>query len=141
MSSSKDEKELNKGLAHENEAVRYWAANGISNLHSKPGSKLIKKLKLMLRDQNINVAIAAAAALLKYENEPKYLLAPIKNGFKSKNEWTRLQAALVADDYSFIADALENTIEKQKESDPNKYVVRVVNHALNSLNKTSFIVR
>ena len=92
-------------------------------------------------DMERAVAIAAAAALLKHENEPQDLLAPIKNGFKSKNEWTRLQAALVADDYSFIADALENTIEKQKESDPNKYVVRVVNHALNSLNKTSFIVR
>jgi len=141
MSSSNDEEELNKGLAHENEAVRYWAANGISNLHSKPDSKLIKKLKLMLRDQNINVAIAAAAALLKHENESQDLLAPIKNGFKSKNEWTRLQSALVVDDFSFVAAAMENTIQKQKESDPNKYVVRVVNHALNCLNKTSFNVK
>ena len=95
----------------------------------------------MLRDPNINVAIAAAAALLKHENESQDLLAPIKNGFRSKNEWTRLQSALVVDDFSFVAAALENTIQKQKESDPNKYVVRVVNHALNCLNKTSFNVK
>ena len=44
-------------------------------------------------------------------------------------------------DFSFVAAALENTIQKQKESDPNKYVVRVVNHALNCLNKTSFNVK
>ena len=95
----------------------------------------------MLRDENINVAIAAAAALLKHENKSEDLLTPLKVGFKSNNEWTRLQAALVADDFSYVAGAIEKIIQKKKESDPNKYVVRVVNHALNNLNKTNFTVK
>ena len=141
MSSTKDDKELIKGLAHKNEAVRYWAANGISNLNFNPDPKLIQKLKLMLQDQNINVAIAAAAALLKHENKSEDLLTPLKLGFKSNNEWTRLQAALVVDDFSYVAGAIEKIIQKKKESDPNKYVVRVVNHALNKLNKTNLAVK
>ena len=141
ISSTVDENILFKGLNHYNEAVRYWAAQGLYNLDKKIKEATIKLLNQKLNDSIINVGISAARALLKHDSYSKKLMKVLSSGLKAENEWTRLQTALVLDDFHYALKVLEKQSQNLIDSDTNKYVVRVLNHGLNELNGTSRKVR
>ena len=64
------------------------------------------------------------------------MIKVLSNGLKAENEWTRLQTALVLDDFQYALKVLEKQSQNLIDSDNNKYVVRVLNHGLNELNGT-----
>ena len=137
MSSSENEKILFEGLDHPNEAIRYWAGQGIYNLNKKIKTRTVNRLIEKLSDPMINVGISAARALLKHRHTNKSLIELLSKGLKAKNEWTRLQTSLVLDDFKEPLKILEKEVQNHIETDKNKYVVRVLNHGLNLLNGTS----
>ena len=141
-SSSNNEKFLQNGLNHPNEAIRYQAAIGLYNMKYKVSDQTISLLKkTLIEDQVINVSIAAGRALLKFGIKRKNILKKISEGLAADNEWTRLQSALIIDDFSFAVRNLEKKSKEMIKNDPNKYVVRVLNHALNIYNGTDNKVR
>ena len=141
ISSTANENILFKGLNHYNEAVRYWAGQGLYNLDKNIKKATIELLNKKLNDSVINVGISAARALLKHESYSKELIKVLSSGLKAENEWTRLQTALVLDDFHYALKVLEKQSQNLIDSDTNKYVVRVLNHGLNELNGTSRKVR
>lgn len=141
MSSTKDEQTLFNGLNHPNEAVRYWAGQGLYNLDKKIKKSTLERLKQKLDDSIINVRISVASALLKHQSGSKKIIKTLSMGLKAADEWTRLQTALVLDDFDMPLRALEKEAQHCIEKDYNKYVIRVLNHALNNLNGTSNRVR
>jgi len=141
ISSTANENILFKGLNHPNEAIRYWAGQGLYNLDKKIKKATIERLNQKLNDSVINVGISAARALLKHESHSKELMKVLSSGLKAENEWTRLQTALVLDDFQEALRDMESQAQKLIDKDPNKYVVRVLNHGLNNLNGTSNKVR
>ena len=116
-------------LGHENEAVRYWAAIGIGNYPQKERNDLISLLKVKLEDEVALVRIATARALSILGKEELGLPILTKE-LKNENEWTRLNAALVLDEIGEMSRPAVSALQSVME-DENKYVVRVVNHALN----------
>jgi uncharacterized sulfatase len=142
MSSSDEEKVLLNGLNNPNEAVRYRAAIGLYNMDRKISDATISLLQeKLIEDEIINVSIGAARALLKNGFQTDRLIAKLAEGLDANNEWTRLQSALVIDDFTFAVRNLENKSKEMIKNDTNKYVVRVLNHALNIYNGTDNKVR
>ncbi|MDA9597219.1 sulfatase [Flavobacteriaceae bacterium] len=141
ISSTSNEDILFKGLNHENEAVRYWAGQGFYNLEQKIRPSSILGLEKMLSDTVINVGISSARALLKHKQYSKKLELVLAQGLEDQNEWTRLQTALVLDDFKKPLEALEKEAKTLIKSDYNKYVARVLNRALNKRYGTSNKVR
>ena len=141
ISSTANENILFKGLNHYNEAVRYWAGQGLYNLDKNIKKTTIELLNQKLNDSVINVGISAARAFLKHESYSKELIKVLSSGLKAENEWTRLQTALVLDDFQYALKVLEKQSQNLIDSDTNKYVVRVLNHGLNELNGTLRKVR
>ena len=142
MSSSSEEKVLFDGLNNPNEAVRYRAAIGLYNIDGKISNKTISLLQEKLKeDEIINVSISAARALLRFGFESDDVIAKLSEGLDDENEWTRLQSALIIDDFTFAVRNLEKKSKGMIKNDPNKYVVRVLNHALNVFNGTENKVR
>ena len=78
---------------------------------------------------------------MKFGIKTKNILKKIAEGLAADNEWTRLQSALVTDDFNYAIQNLESESKNLVKNDPNKYVVRVLNHALNALNGTNNKVR
>ena len=56
---------------------------------------------------------------------------------ESEHQWGRLQAAIVLDEMGEQARPAEETLKKAMKSQPNKYITRVANRALNVMNGTS----
>jgi hypothetical protein len=142
ISSTDEETMLYDGLNHRNEAVRYWAALGIYNLDQELQSNTVTLLKDKLKNYEvINVSISAARALLKHGFLSENVINKLYEGLSAENEWTRLQSALVIDDFDYAVQKLEKESKNLIKTDPNKYVVRVLNHAVNVLNGTENKVR
>lgn len=129
--------ELTASLKHENEAVRYWAAIQLGNQIEQVQD--LSPLQSTLQDAVPAVRIAAARAICKTPNAPEGL-AILNKDLGHEDEWVRLAAAQVLDEMGETArpsiDALDSVME-----DPNKYVVRVANHALNLMLGTANVVR
>ena len=141
MSSSKDQRVLISGLDHQSEAVRFWAAQSLGNIKEKLSKNLLSKILFKINDENLNVSISISRILIRQNLNDEIIFKKLKMGLIDNNEWTRLQSALVIDEFKIAAKKLENYIEKSKANDKNKYVVRVVNRSLNKLNNTNFIVK
>lgn len=141
MSSTVDEDILFEGLNHKNEAVRYWAGQGFYNFDKKIRSVTIQRLEKKLSDPVINVGISSARALLKHKQYSEKLEQVLAQGLKDQNEWTRLQTALVLDDFKKPLEAMEKEAKALIKNDYNKYVARVLNRALNKRYGTSNKVR
>ena len=141
MSSTINEDILFEGLNHSNETVRYWAGQGLNNLNKKIKKSTIDRLNQKLNDTIINVRISAARGLLRHKSNSKKILNVLSEGLKAENEWTRLQTALVLDDFPNALKDLEKESKNLLSYEINKYVVRVINHGLNELNGTSIKVR
>ncbi len=127
-------------IGNENAAVRYWAAVTIGNRaeglkQPRDGSVKIKtELEHALNDSTPAVQIAVARALLRM-GESTIALPVLISSLEHHDEWVRLYAAQILDEAGEQGRSAIPFMHKAL-GDTNKYVVRVVNHALNALEET-----
>ncbi len=119
--------------------VRYWSAIGIGNL-GQDGRPAKIQIERALSDEAPCVRIAASRAMLKMGLEEK-ALAVLKNELKSEHEWARLRAAIVLSEAGEQARPLIPELTECLENQPNKYITRVANRALNVLLGTDHQVK
>ena len=120
-------------------AVRYWGATGIGNI----GKDAVEVESLMikaLKDDSASVRVAAARALCMMD-KPNEAIPVLIDTLSGPHEWARLQAAIVLDSIGEMARPAEDALKKALSKQPNKYITRVANHALNVMNGTSNTVR
>ena len=121
--------------------IRYWAMTGIGNIGKNAG-EVAKKISIdAMKDDSPSVRIAAARAVAKF-GEIDSALGLLKNELKSPHQWGRLATAIVIDEMGEDARPLVNDLKKVlKIRQPNKYIIRVANRALNDLLGTENQVR
>ena len=121
-------------LEHNDSVVRYWGATGLGNFAEDAaevsGSK--GKLKRRLEDDSPAVRIAAARALCRM-GETEFALDVLAGELSGDNEWARLEAAIVLDELDEVARPELEALQGALEDQPNKYIVRVANRAVNDL--------
>lgn len=130
--------ELRKALDHEDSVIRYWGATGLGNFadEAKSFQDATGALAKLLKDPSPTVRIAAGRALCRMgTTDPA--LSVVAEEMKGEGQWARLEASIVLDELDEVArpvlDALQEGLKKQ----PNKYIVRVSNKAVNDLLGTS----
>jgi len=130
--------DLIKGLNNGDSAVRYWGATGLGNLseHAKEEKGLKKQLKKTLTDSSPAVRIATARALCRMGWTAEGLPALSKE-LGGNNEWARLEAAIVLDELDEAARPELEALQVALTDQPNKYIIRVANKAVNDLLGTS----
>jgi uncharacterized sulfatase len=132
--------DLVRAMKDKDAAVRYWGAVGIGNI----GGFAIKQSGLMkraLKDESAVVRIAAGRALGRMGN-PEAALPVLVKELQDGEQWERLQAAIVLDEMEAKAlpavAAMHAALKPRTELYANgKYVVRVLNRALNQLEGTN----
>ena len=92
-----------------------------------------------LKDESPSVRIAAARALAKL-GESKLALPVLEAELQSDHQWGRLAAAIVLDEMDDQARPSIPALKKALVNQPNKYIVRVANRALNELLGTNHVV-
>ena len=131
---------LREGMRHKDAAIRYWAATGVGNIGDE--AKLaLADVQALARDESPAVRIAAARALAALGKITEAL--PILEAeLEGQLQWGRLQAAIVLDEMDEAArpalPAMQKALKNKKQ--PNKYIWRVVNRAVNELEGTSHTV-
>ena len=130
--------ELRQAIDDEDAAVRYWAATGIGNI-GKNAEGLVDELKEQIEDPAPVVRVAVARALCLI-GEPAAGLPVLADELESDQEWTRLHAAIALDELDDMARPVIGALRKGLKDQPNKYIVRVSNKALNDLEKTDNVV-
>lgn len=127
--------DLKTAMADEDSAVRYWAATGLGNL-AQAGETLdgdsLRLVKAGLSDPSPCVRVASARALC-HAGDPKAGLPLLEAEMKSKHEWLRLQAVIVLDELDEVARPALGTMKAALKNQPNKYIIRVANRAVNDL--------
>ena len=83
--------------------------------------------------------IAAARALAKL-GEAKLALSVLEAELQSEHQWGRLAAAIVLDEMDAQAKPAIPALKRALKNQPNKYIVRVANRALNELQGTKNVV-
>jgi len=134
--------ELRQALGNEDAAVRYWGATGLGNFAEEAKSRdgMEKALRSHLDDESPAVRIAAARALCRMGHLDRGL-EPLKAELAGDNEWARLEAAIVLDELDEDARPALEDLQAALEDQPNKYIVRVANKAVNDLLGTDNEVR
>ena len=121
-------------MSYEDAAVRYWGATGLGNFAEEAsefkGAK--EALRKALRDDAPAVRIAAGRALCRMGDDPKALRV-VADAMKGNNEWARLEAAIVLDELDESARPVLKDLQAGLVKQPNKYIVRVSNKAVNDL--------
>lgn len=117
-------------------AVRYWAAIGIGNLGMDANSHQNKLVDLLDDDSEV-VRIAAARALCRM-GQVDLALPTLVQELHGDKQWVRLNAAVALDEIDgeaeSVLDDLQQSLQPRAELlHRGKYVVRVVNRALNEL--------
>ncbi|MEW4489665.1 sulfatase-like hydrolase/transferase [Thalassoglobus sp. JC818] len=131
--------ELTAALDHEDSAVRYWAATGLGNI-GLPASDSKGALEAHLDDESPVVQIAVARALSRM-NSPEEALPVLTKQLADGEQWERLHAAIVLDEMDELARPAIDSMHAALKPRPDlyadgKYVVRVINRALNQLEGT-----
>ena len=126
--------ELLQAMRHPDAAVRYWGATGVGNI-GKPVAHAKPKMIEALKDSSPSVRIAAARALGKL-GFPGQALPTLEAELKSEHQWGRLAAAIVLDEMDEQARPAIPALKQALVKQPNKYIVRVANRALNELQGT-----
>lgn len=124
--------ELARALAAQDAAVRYWGATGLGNFAQQIKGKHVAALGQSLADSSPSVRIAAARALCRQGSLDRGLPV-LENELKSKHEWGRLAAAIALDELDEGARPSLPALQAALENQPNKYIVRVANKAVNDL--------
>lgn len=131
--------DLVKAMEDRDAAVRYWGAVGIGNI-GKPAVKAADRMEAALKDDSAAVRIAAARALGRL-GFPEKALSVLTRELDRGAQWERLQAAIVLDELGEqarpVVKAMHAALVPREELYANgKYVVRVINRALNQLEGT-----
>jgi len=128
-----------QSMQHPDAAVRYWAATGVGNIGPEAANARQSMIKA-LKDTSPSVRIAAARALAKL-GDVKSALPVLEAELQSEHQWGRLAAAIVLDEMDEQAKPAIPALKKALVNQPNKYIVRVANRALNELLGTDNVVR
>ena len=126
---------LLSGLTDSDASVRYWAATGIGNIgvdaeSAKPA------ITDALNDSSPSVRIAAARAIAKLGGSTE-AIEVLKSELDSEHEWGRLAAAIVLDEMDEEATPAIPMMKKALQGQPNKYIIRVMNRAVNEIEGTN----
>ena len=136
--------QLAQALKDQDAAVRYWAATGLGNI-GKPAADSASRLRGMLKTEPSSVVrTAAARALCRFgivDAALPILVQELHNG----EQWERLHAAIVLDQIDDQAKPVIREMHQalQPRTDlyaNGKYVIRVINRALNQLESTTRVV-
>lgn len=133
--------DLLAALAHGDAAIRYWGATGFGNFaeEAKHFAGAKEKLTAALGDASAAVRIAAGRALCRMgETEPA--LEVVADELSGDGEWARLEAAIVLDELDEVARPVLESLQAGLVDQPNKYIIRVANKAVNDLLGTSHAV-
>ncbi|GAB4145316.1 MAG: sulfatase-like hydrolase/transferase [Planctomycetaceae bacterium] len=131
--------QLEKALSSPEPVIRYWAAVRCRFVKPSVRNRVIPLLAKRLTDSSSSVRIAAAHTLCTFDRVDlglKVLVGALRHSRAS----VRILAANSLDE---LGERSRSAIPAMKTSldDTNKYVVRVVNHALNRLEGTERKVR
>ena len=121
-------------LHNEDASIRYWAATGIGNIGPAATSTLARVAE-RLNDPSPSVRIAVARAVAKL-GSPHDALPVLEAELQSDHQWGRLAAAIVLDEMDEEARPALPSLQQALLNQPNKYIVRVVNRAINELENT-----
>jgi uncharacterized sulfatase len=134
-----DPKVLAEALSDQDAGVRYWAATGLGNKRvTEP--KILEKLARLLEDNTEAVRVAAARALC-HAGKPEEALLVLSDVLGSGAQWARLQAVIVFDEIGDLAYPYIPQLQRCLSDQPNKYITRVANRALNDLLGTAYITK
>jgi len=124
--------ELAEALQHSDPVVRYWGAVGLGAL-GEDGVGTLPSLITMLDDASPSVRIAAAAAACAL-GETTNALRTLGDALQHEDESVRVLAANLIDTLDENARPLLPQCRAALD-DPNKYVVRVLEHTVDRLSK------
>jgi uncharacterized sulfatase len=127
--------DLIDGLSSGNASVRYWAATGIGNI-GRDAHKAKPAIAKAQSDSSTSVRIAAARAMARL-GDPESALGVLTEELKGEYEWGRLAAAIVLDEMDEQARPAMPALKAALKNQPNKYIVRVANRAINELAGTN----
>ena len=127
-----------QAMQHPDAAVRYWGATGVGNIGPQ-ATNAKRPMMDALKDKSPSVRIAAARALAKL-GESKLALSVLEAELQSEHQWGRLAAAIVLDEMDTHAKPAIPALKRALKNQPNKYIVRVANRALNELQGTKNVV-
>ena len=119
------------GLKSPQAAVRYWAATGLGNI-GPDASSALPRILAATQDPSPSVRIAAARAAGRM-GEVDRALEILENELSSEHQWGRLAAAIALDEMDDSARPAIDALKAALAEQPNKYIVRVANRALNEL--------
>jgi len=128
-----------QSMQHPDAAVRYWAATGVGNIGWEAANAR-QPMIMALKDKSPSVRIAAARALANL-GDIKSALPVLEAELQSEHQWGRLAAAIVLDEMDGQARPSIPALKKALVNQPNKYIVRVANRALNELLGANNVVR
>jgi len=131
--------QLVKAMQDEDAAVRYWGAIGVGNIGAD-AIPVQDKMTEALDDSSVSVRISVARALCRMD-KPEKALPVLAAELDGEHPWGRLQAAIVLDEIGEMARPVEDALQKALSGQPNKYITRVANRALNVMNDTNNVVR
>lgn len=89
-----------------------------------------------LTDSSASVRIAAARAAARL-GHPATAIEVLRRELASEHQWGRLAAAIVLDEMDESAKPAAEALQAALYDQPNKYIVRVANRALNELRGTN----
>jgi len=134
---------LIEAVEDKDSAVRYWGAVGIGNI-GKEAKSAASLMEAALKDPSSVIRIAAARALSRLGMSKK-ALPILSRELKDGEQWERLHAAIVLDEMEEKSrpalKAMHAALEPRNDLYADgKYVVRVINRALNQLEGTDRVV-
>lgn len=120
--------------------IRYWAAIGVGNTarneaagrRSEEKRAEVPALVALLDDPHACVRIAAARALCRF-GELSSGLEQLSKELSGDLQWARLEAAIVLDELDEAARPALPAMQQALTDQPNKYIIRVANKAVNDL--------
>ncbi|MEM7386077.1 MAG: sulfatase/phosphatase domain-containing protein, partial [Verrucomicrobiota bacterium] len=133
--------DLRRASGDTSPAVRYWAATGMGHYPDDLGAGDHQLLLFLVEDDDPAVRVAAARALASIVAFHPRALTLLEKELSSEEEWVRLQAAIVLDEMGERARPSLTALQRCLKGQPNKYITRVANHAVNALLGTNHRVR
>jgi uncharacterized sulfatase len=124
--------ELSQALLSEHAAIRYWAVVSLGRMQPMQDAALAL-LQSAREDKTPEVRGAAAEALLKHGADEPAQLDLLATLLKDDDMWVRVAAATALDNAGEKARPVLAALQTALEDPYNKYVVRVANHAVNTL--------
>lgn len=123
-------------LTDSDSAVRYWGATGLGNSAADLPADLVSQatehLSQAVQDASPDVRIAAARGLCLL-GQLEQGLPILQRELQSDHPWGRLAAAIVLDELDEAARPALADLQGALDNQPNKYIVRVANKAVNDL--------